>query len=142
MRGRTLASAQRTRCHRHLRSTGWITADPRCDPSRTDNDLHGRRQPAKRSSHFAYQSGGSASVLPDLSNHSALPQNGVGEVADWIFRHVRMLLVPATMRLVGDANWWAPAPLRRFYARHGIREEDGPEPDAAARPVPAPAGTK
>jgi trehalose monomycolate/heme transporter len=55
---------------------------------------------------------------------------------------VRMLLVPATMRLVGDANWWAPAPLRRFYARHGIREEDGPEPDAAARPVPAPAGTK
>jgi trehalose monomycolate/heme transporter len=55
---------------------------------------------------------------------------------------VRMLLVPATMRLVGDANWWAPAPLRRFYARHGIREDDGPEPDAAARPVPASAGTK
>ena len=39
---------------------------------------------------------------------------------------VRMLLVPATMRLLGDANWWAPAPLRRLYARYGIREDDGP----------------
>src|SRR5450755_4059716 len=28
---------------------------------------------------------------------------------------VWMLLVPATMRLLGDANWWAPAPLRRLY---------------------------
>ncbi len=55
---------------------------------------------------------------------------------------VRMLLVPAVMRLAGDANWWAPPPLRRFYARHGIREDDGPEPDAAARPLPQPAGTK
>lgn len=35
---------------------------------------------------------------------------------------VRALLVPATMRLLGDANWWAPAPLRRIYARYGIRE--------------------
>ncbi len=26
---------------------------------------------------------------------------------------VRALLVPATMRLLGRANWWAPAPLRR-----------------------------
>jgi uncharacterized membrane protein YdfJ with MMPL/SSD domain len=42
---------------------------------------------------------------------------------------VRALLVPATMRLLGRANWWAPAPLRRFYARYGIREEDsGPAP--------------
>ena len=23
------------------------------------------------------------------------------------------------------ANWWAPGPLRRFYARYGIRESDG-----------------
>ncbi len=37
---------------------------------------------------------------------------------------VRALLVPATMRLLGWVNWWAPAPLRRFYARYGIREED------------------
>ncbi|HEV2450401.1 MAG TPA: MMPL family transporter [Streptosporangiaceae bacterium] len=36
---------------------------------------------------------------------------------------VRVLLVPATMRLLGRANWWAPRPLRRFYAKYGIREE-------------------
>ncbi|MBO0832355.1 MAG: MMPL family transporter, partial [Actinobacteria bacterium] len=35
---------------------------------------------------------------------------------------VRVLLVPATMRLLGRANWWAPRPLRRLYARYGIRE--------------------
>jgi trehalose monomycolate/heme transporter len=52
---------------------------------------------------------------------------------------VRLLLVPATLRLLGDASWWAPAPLRRFYARHGIHEDDGPAPDAPPHPVPAPA---
>jgi trehalose monomycolate/heme transporter len=36
---------------------------------------------------------------------------------------IRVLLVPATMRLLGRANWWAPRPLRRLYARYGIREE-------------------
>jgi RND superfamily putative drug exporter len=42
---------------------------------------------------------------------------------------VRILLVPATMRLLGDANWWAPGPLRRVYARYGIREgDDAPPP--------------
>jgi RND superfamily putative drug exporter len=35
---------------------------------------------------------------------------------------VRCLLVPATMTLLGNANWWAPAPLRRLYARFGLRE--------------------
>jgi RND superfamily putative drug exporter len=39
---------------------------------------------------------------------------------------IRVLLVPATMRLLGRANWWAPAPLRRLYARYGIREEAVP----------------
>ncbi len=34
---------------------------------------------------------------------------------------VRMLLVPATMTLLGDWNWWAPAPLRRVYERSGLR---------------------
>jgi RND superfamily putative drug exporter len=38
---------------------------------------------------------------------------------------VRILLVPATMRLLGRANWYAPGPLRRFYARYGIRESEG-----------------
>jgi uncharacterized membrane protein YdfJ with MMPL/SSD domain len=50
---------------------------------------------------------------------------------------VRILLVPATMRLLGDANWYAPGPLRRFYARYGIRESEGPE---AASPEPAMSG--
>ena len=35
---------------------------------------------------------------------------------------VRLLLVPATMKLLGDLNWWAPAPLRRIYDRFGFRE--------------------
>src|SRR5580693_6614614 len=46
---------------------------------------------------------------------------------------VRILLVPATMRLLGRANWWAPPPLRRLYARYGIKEE-------SQEPVPVPAG--
>lgn len=41
---------------------------------------------------------------------------------------VRALLVPATMRLLGTTNWWAPAPLRRFYARHSLHETEDPPP--------------
>ena len=40
---------------------------------------------------------------------------------------VRILLVPATMTLLGEWNWWAPAPLRRLYERVGLRE-GGEEP--------------
>ncbi|WP_110207730.1 MMPL family transporter [Nocardioides daejeonensis] len=36
---------------------------------------------------------------------------------------VRALLVPATMKLLGDFNWWAPAPLARWWQRYGFREE-------------------
>ncbi len=36
---------------------------------------------------------------------------------------VRVLLVPAVMRLLGRANWWVPRPLRGLYGRYGIREE-------------------
>jgi len=35
---------------------------------------------------------------------------------------VRSLLVPATMRLLGRWNWWAPGPLARVYRRYGLRE--------------------
>ncbi|MEV0406982.1 MMPL family transporter [Actinoallomurus sp. NPDC050550] len=35
---------------------------------------------------------------------------------------VRALLVPATMRLLGRANWWLPAPLQRLHARVALRE--------------------
>ena len=41
---------------------------------------------------------------------------------------VRVMLVPATMRLLGRANWWAPRPLRRLYARYGIKETEAPAP--------------
>lgn len=41
---------------------------------------------------------------------------------------VRALLVPATMRLLGRANWWLPGPLRRLHDRIGITEsEEAPE---------------
>lgn len=33
---------------------------------------------------------------------------------------VRLLLVPAFMRIAGRANWWAPAPLRRLHERFGL----------------------
>jgi trehalose monomycolate/heme transporter len=36
---------------------------------------------------------------------------------------VRMFVVPAAMRLMGRANWWAPGPLRRFWERWGFKEE-------------------
>lgn len=35
---------------------------------------------------------------------------------------VRALLVPSLMRLLGDWNWWAPAPLRRLQTRFGFSE--------------------
>ena len=35
---------------------------------------------------------------------------------------VRALVVPATMRLLGDLNWWAPRPLARLYRRLGFAE--------------------
>ncbi len=33
---------------------------------------------------------------------------------------VRIILVPATMTLLGDWNWWAPGPLRRLHDRLGL----------------------
>jgi len=42
---------------------------------------------------------------------------------------VRGLLVPAFMRIAGDANWWAPGPLRRLHDRIGISEADGDDAD-------------
>jgi len=35
---------------------------------------------------------------------------------------IRIILVPAAMRLMGRANWWAPAPLARLHARWGLTE--------------------
>jgi RND superfamily putative drug exporter len=45
---------------------------------------------------------------------------------------VRMLLVPATMTVLGEWNWWAPPALRRLHARFGLSESG-----AAAETPPA-----
>jgi trehalose monomycolate/heme transporter len=42
---------------------------------------------------------------------------------------VRALLVPATMKLLGRWNWWAPGPLARWWEKYGFRE--GAAPPAA-----------
>jgi putative drug exporter of the RND superfamily len=57
---------------------------------------------------------------------------------------IRATLVPAFMRLAGEANWWAPAPLQRLQQRIGLSEhveledfvpahEDGAEHEAPHR---------
>jgi RND superfamily putative drug exporter len=35
---------------------------------------------------------------------------------------VRLIVVPAAMRLLGRANWWAPKPLARLHRRLGLGE--------------------
>jgi RND superfamily putative drug exporter len=45
---------------------------------------------------------------------------------------VRMLVVPAVMRLLGEWTWWSPRPLRRLYSRAGLgdlRVVAGHEPE-------------
>jgi uncharacterized membrane protein YdfJ with MMPL/SSD domain len=36
---------------------------------------------------------------------------------------VRALLVPSLMKLLGDLNWWAPRPLRRFAVPHPAADD-------------------
>ncbi len=45
---------------------------------------------------------------------------------------IRSLLVPATMKLMGRWNWWAPRPLARLHERIGLREEPQERPLEAA----------
>jgi len=47
---------------------------------------------------------------------------------------IRAALVPAFMKLAGEANWWAPAPLKRFYDRYGISDHTE-LPDVASEPM-------
>src|SRR6185312_7067889 len=49
---------------------------------------------------------------------------------------IRVLLVPATMRLVGRWNWWAPGFMARFADRLGfshVEDEPDPEPKPETR---------
>ena len=50
---------------------------------------------------------------------------------------VRCILVPATMTLLGKANWWAPAPLHRLHSRFGLHEAPS-HPARPASPARAP----
>jgi len=48
---------------------------------------------------------------------------------------VRCVLVPATMTLLGSANWWAPAPLRRLHQRIGLHEAPAHAAPHAGAPI-------
>ena len=50
---------------------------------------------------------------------------------------VRCILVPATMTLLGTANWWAPAPLRRLHQRLGLHEAPAHPASRPAAKAPA-----
>jgi putative drug exporter of the RND superfamily len=52
---------------------------------------------------------------------------------------VRCILVPATMTLLGDANWWAPAWMQRLHRRFGFSEG---EPPVTGGPGSAPSDSR
>ncbi len=47
---------------------------------------------------------------------------------------VRTILVPATMKLLGRWNWWAPAPMARWWEKYGLHEGALPVPPSASSP--------
>ena len=51
---------------------------------------------------------------------------------------VRILLVPAVMKLMGRASWWAPGSLQKLYSKYGIKEGDGVEAPESTERVPVP----
>ncbi|HEY3734803.1 MAG TPA: MMPL family transporter [Streptosporangiaceae bacterium] len=53
---------------------------------------------------------------------------------------VRLVLVPAVMELLGQANWWLPAPLARLLPRASDRGQAGPGSDGSGSDGGAGAG--
>jgi len=51
---------------------------------------------------------------------------------------VRMLLVPATMTLFGEHNWWAPLWLKRLHARVGLHDNQILPPPMVMPTLPVP----
>ncbi len=49
---------------------------------------------------------------------------------------IRGTLVPAFMRLAGEANWWAPRWMRKLHERFGISESGGEEAPTLGSPQP------
>ena len=76
-----------------------------------------------------------------LGEDPAIKMVGIG-LATAIFVDatiVRMVLVPATMKLMGAANWWIPSWLDRLLPTIGIEGETGlPEPEMEADLVTEP----
>lgn len=53
---------------------------------------------------------------------------------------IRALLVPSLMALLGEWNWWSPAPLRRLHHRLNLNEDGNPHPHSTEdHLLPAPA---
>jgi RND superfamily putative drug exporter len=50
---------------------------------------------------------------------------------------VRMVLVPSTMELLGDRNWWMPRWLDRLLPRIDVEGSSPAEPELAAEPLAA-----
>ncbi|MGH8993976.1 MAG: MMPL family transporter, partial [Acidimicrobiia bacterium] len=71
-----------------------------------------------------------------ISGLSFLKQYGVGLTLAVLLDAfvIRATLVPAVMKLAGNANWWAPAPLRRLHTAVGLSEIG--EPAGAAPGAP------
>jgi RND superfamily putative drug exporter len=56
---------------------------------------------------------------------------------------IRATLVPAFMRIAGEANWWAPKWMRRLHDRIGISETEEPEPEPPSeQPSAEPVGSR
>jgi RND superfamily putative drug exporter len=53
---------------------------------------------------------------------------------------IRGILVPAFMRLAGEANWWAPGWMRRIHDRIGISEGGPPPPPVDRAEAPGSLG--
>ena len=53
---------------------------------------------------------------------------------------IRVLLLPATLQLLGERTWWFPERLDRRLPRFALEPPQEPEPDGAPPPVLTPAG--
>ena len=51
---------------------------------------------------------------------------------------VRLMLVPATMELLGNANWWLPKPLEKLLPHINVEGSSSTIPEATPAPAPEP----
>jgi RND superfamily putative drug exporter len=49
---------------------------------------------------------------------------------------IRLILIPAFMKLAGKANWWAPPLLKKIYERFGFSESSADEQHRSMQIVP------